>query len=209
MRATEIEKRPVVTMGGDAIFQVKDVVYGEDNLVVGFTLAGRGLFAGPSKQALPWSAVRALGPDAVVVADADGLVDRDEVAEKAARRGGPRGGRVLGSRVLTDSGTDLGEVTDVVVEVEERSAALVGYQIKPTDALGTDRHTALIPIPAAMAVSGENLIVPAVATEFVSDDLAGFGASVEAFRARLNAGGRPGGEPAGGGHNDATAGGAA
>ncbi len=44
-------------------------------------------------------------------------------------------------------------------------------------------RTLLIPLPDIVDVSGEHLIVPAGATEFVGDDLAGFGASVEAFRA--------------------------
>lgn len=188
MRATEIEKRPVVTLGGEDVAQVKDLVYDEDGAVGGFTLNGRGLFAGPLKQALPWSGVSALGPDAVVVTDESVFVPRDDVVEAAARRGGTRGGHVIGSRVLTDAGTDLGEVTDVVVQVDPGRAVLVGYQIKPTDALGADRHHALIPLPAALAVSGENLVVPAAATEFVVDDLAGFGAAVDAFRARLAGG---------------------
>lgn len=191
MRATEVEKRVVVTLAGDDVAQLKDVVYSADGEVVGFTLNGRGLFAGPRKDALPWSAVTALGPDAVVVADDTVFVPRDDVVERAAQRGGTRGGHVIGSRVLTDAGVDLGEVTDVVLEVDTTRAVLVGYQIKPTDALGADRHTALIPLPAAMAVSGENLMVPAAATEFVSDDLAGFGAAVDAFRARLASGTGP------------------
>ena len=188
MRATEVEKRVVVTLGGDDVAQLKDVVYSTDGEVVGFTLNGRGLFAGPRKDALPWAGVTALGPDAVVIADETVFVPRDEVVDRAAQRGGTRGGHVIGSRVLTDAGVDLGEVTDVVLEVDATRAVLVGYQIKPSDALGEDRHTALIPLPAAMAVSGENLMVPAAATDFVTDDLAGFGAAVDAFRARLAAG---------------------
>jgi hypothetical protein len=43
----------------------------------------------------------------------------------------------------------------------------------------------LIPLPATLAVSGEKLVVPAAVTDFVADDLAGFGAAVDAFRARL------------------------
>ncbi len=199
MRATEVEKRVVVTLAGDDLAQLKDLVYSAGGEVVGFTLNGRGLFAGPRKDALPWAAVSALGPDAVVVADDTVFVPRDDVVERAAQRGGTRGGRVIGSRVLTDAGLDLGEVTDVVLEVDASRAVLVGYQIKPTAALGADRHTALIPLPAAMAVSGENLMVPAAATEFVSDDLAGFGAAVDAFRARLAAGTGPAGSaPTGG-----------
>ena len=42
-----------------------------------------------------------------------------------------------------------------------------------------------IPLPDTMSVSGEHLIVPASAKDFVGDDLAGFGAAVSEFRAQL------------------------
>jgi hypothetical protein len=48
----------------------------------------------------------------------------------------------------------------------------------------------LLPLPATLAVSGEHLIVPASARDFVGHDLAGFGAAVEAFRAQLEETGR-------------------
>ena len=185
MRGTEIVGRPVVTLAGEDIAQVKDVVYDERGTVVGFTLAGRGFFAGPSKQALPWQRLYALGPDALMVTGEDALVPREQVLERAGEnRGGGSGGAVLGSRVLTDTGTDLGAVTDVVLSVD-RTADVTGYEVDPTDALGRGRHRVLIPMPDTVAVSGEALVVPAAATEFVVDDLSGFGAAMEGFRERL------------------------
>ncbi len=48
MRTSEIAKRPVVTLGGEDVGQIKDIVYSAGGGAVGgFTLAGRGLFAGP------------------------------------------------------------------------------------------------------------------------------------------------------------------
>ena len=43
----------------------------------------------------------------------------------------------------------------------------------------------LIPLPDTMSASGEYLMVPAAAREFVTHDLAGFGAAVDDFRAHL------------------------
>ncbi|HEY2173552.1 MAG TPA: PRC-barrel domain-containing protein [Mycobacteriales bacterium] len=185
MRATEIMKRPVVTLAGEDVAQIKDIVYAgaEAGEVAGFTLAGRGLFSGPRKEALPWSAVHGLGRDAVMIADEQALDDRQTVVEK----GEARGGDVLGSRVLTDDGVDLGKVVDVILEVG-RTADVVGYAIDSTEALGRDGRTVLIPLPDTIAVSGEALIVPSATTEFVTDDLSGFGAAVEAFRTRLRGG---------------------
>lgn len=188
MRTSAILKRPVVTLAGDDVAQVKDVVYAAGGGAVGgFTLAGRGLFAGPLKQSLPWSAVLALGTDAVMIRDESVLEDRQAVLDASASSGGS-GGDVLGSEVLTDTGTALGSVVDVVVEVGAGGAGqcdVVGYEVEAAPALGTKGTRLLIPLPDTLAASGEHLMVPASAKDFVGDDLAGFGAAVERFRAQL------------------------
>jgi uncharacterized protein YrrD len=181
MRAKEIIKRPVVTLAGDAVAQVKDIVYtGEHGEVAGFTLAGRGLLGGPRKEALAWSSIHSVGRDAVMITSEAAFDQRSDVVAKSEARGGD----VIASRVITDTGTDLGKVVDAILEIGER-AFVVGYAIDSTEALGHNGKTVLIPLPDTISVSGEALIVPATATEFISDDLSGFGASVDAFRARL------------------------
>jgi sporulation protein YlmC with PRC-barrel domain len=185
MRASEIAKRPVVTFAGDDIAQVKDIVYGEDGgQVVGFTLAGRGLFSGPLKESLPWASVVALGPDAVVVRDETALEPRQELLDQASGTGGA-GGNVMGSEVLTDTGTSLGTVSDVVVQTDAHTCDVVGYEIESSEALGTKGQKVLIPLPDTIAASGQHLVVPAAARDFVGHDLAGFGASIDAFRRQL------------------------
>lgn len=188
MRTSEIAKRPVVTMAGDDVAQIKDLVFSSGGGAVGgFTLAGRGLFAGPLKQGLLWSAVSALGSDAVMIQDESVLVPNQQVFDVSASAGGS-GGDVLGARVLTDDGTDLGSVVDVIVEVSEGrgdQCDVVGYEVEASESLGTHGTKVLIPLPDTLAVSGEHLIVPKSAKDFVGHDLAGFGAAVLAFRAQL------------------------
>jgi uncharacterized protein YrrD len=185
LRASEITKRPVVTFAGEDIAQVKDIVYGPTGgQILGFTLAGRGLFSGPLKESLPWASVAALGPDAVMVRDETALEPRKEMLAEAAEMGG-NGGDVMGSEVLTDAGTALGTVSDVIVETDARTCVVVGYEIESSEALGTKGQKVLIPLPDTISASGEHLVVPAAARDFVSHDLAGFGASVEAFRRQL------------------------
>ncbi len=188
MRTSEIEKRPVVTMAGEDVAQIKDIVYSSGGGAVGgFTLAGRGLFAGPMKQGLIWASVFALGADAVMIGDEDVLDPIQSVLDASASSGGS-GGNVLGSRVLTDEGTDLGSVVDVIIEVVEGvgdQCDVVGYEVEASESLGTHGTKVLIPLPDTLAVSREHLIVPARAKDFVSHDLAGFGAAVKAFRAQL------------------------
>lgn len=189
MRTSEIAKRPVVTMAGEDIAQIKDVVYAAGGGAVGgFTLNGRGLLAGPLKTALLWGAIRSLGPDAVMIDDESALTDADRMLADTGATDSAHGGDVLGSRVLTDDGSDLGKVVDVIIEVNTtrgQHADVVGYEIEPSEALGHGVKKLLIPLPDTIAASGENLMVPAAAREFISHDLAGFGASVEAFRKGL------------------------
>lgn len=188
MRTSEVAKRPVVTLAGEDVAQIKDVVYSAGGGAVGgFTLAGRGLFSGPSKQALSWSAVMTLGPDAVMIRDEDVLEPVATVLDQSASSGGS-GGDVLGSQVLTDSGTELGTVVDVILEISDGGGGqcdVVGYEVESSEALGTKGTKVFIPLPDTLAVSGDHLLVPVSATDFVAHDLAGFGAAVQAFRQQL------------------------
>lgn len=190
MRTSEITKRPVVTLGGDDVAQVRDVIFSAaGGELGGFTLAGRGLFGGPLKQALGWDAVVALGTHAVMIRDVQSLAPVDAVVAQAAKGGG--GGNVLKSEVLTDAGVNLGTVSDVIVQVTDGTAPrcdVVGYEIESSEALGTKGTKVLIPLPDTISASGQHLIVPAAAKDFVSQDLAGFGASISAFRAQLEGG---------------------
>ncbi|WP_411574781.1 PRC-barrel domain-containing protein [Streptomyces fradiae] len=62
LRAREITGKPVVTLGGEAVAQIKDVVFdAARGGIRAFTLSGRGLLAGPMKQALSWKNVHASG----------------------------------------------------------------------------------------------------------------------------------------------------
>jgi uncharacterized protein YrrD len=188
MRTSEVTKRPVVTLGGEDIAQIKDVVYSAGGGAVGgFTLAGRGLFSGPSKQALPWTSVLALGPDAVMIRDEEVLEPSATVLSLSESSGGS-GGDVLGSQVLTDTGTELGTVVDVILEVSDGGGGqcdVVGYEVEASEVLGTHGTRVFIPLPDTLAVSGDHLMVPASATDFIAHDLAGFGAAVAAFRQQL------------------------
>lgn len=183
MRAGEITGRPVVTLDtAEDIAEVKDVVFSHSNgFLVGFTLNRRGWLGGPLKQVLPWSHVHALGPDAVMVASRDRLT-----APEADAFTGGDAEDVVGGRVITDDGRELGTVTDLVLEVDASEARVVGYEIGgPTVAQGPGSDQRYIPLPETFAVSSDALIVPASVTNFIRDDLSGFGSAVDDFRAQL------------------------
>ncbi|GGQ89755.1 PRC-barrel domain-containing protein [Streptomyces flaveolus] len=177
MGARSLTTRPVVTLGGDAVAHVKDTVFdAAAGRITGFTLSGRGL-SGPMKEGLPWSAVYALGHDAVMVRDRRGLVSTAllMVHQETLRA------RLLGASVLTDAGTEVGTVLDVVVE-GGTGGRVVGFRVAASKRFspGPARHRRKVYVARGqtLTVAGRALVLPMDAVRHVADDLAGFTALV-------------------------------
>ena len=64
-------------------------------------------------------------------------------------------------------------------------ADVVGYEIDPAESLGRGKQPLLIPLPDPLAASGEHLMVPAAAADYLSDNLSGFGSAIDAFRSQM------------------------
>lgn len=178
LRASTLIGRPVVTLAGESPVEVKDVVFDRaDGDILGFTLRNHGFLGSPVKEQLAWADVHGLGPDAVVVASDDIFAQDHDLTES--------GGDVLGDRVITESGTELGEVIEVIIS-SGTSADVVGFEIEPADGIQTgEGHNVFIPLPDTVSLSGENVVVPDSATDYIRDDLSGFGGAVADFRSQL------------------------
>jgi uncharacterized protein YrrD len=186
MRAREISGRPVVALSSaDAVGEVKDVVISQPSASgVGFTLNKRGFLGSPMREVLPWERLVALGRDALMVDDPGVLTAQDAAIDEARAEGRDRD--VIGATVMTDAGKALGAVVDVILEVDDAAARIVGYEVHgPEVRRDKEAATLLIPVGEAIAVSGETLMVPAEVEGFVRDDLSGFGSAVSDYRARL------------------------
>ncbi|GAA2344506.1 PRC-barrel domain-containing protein [Dactylosporangium salmoneum] len=182
MRARELIGMAVVTLDGDDIADVKDVVFdGDTGHVRGFTLNGRGLLAGPLDKGLPAGAVSGVGRDAVMAESPSATVALEDIVPRARTRDSD----VLGDHVLTETGTDLGAVADVILEVAPGGVAdVVGYEIVSSAALYPDGRHVLLPLPHTVAASGEAVVVPSEAVRFVRHDLSEFASAITAFRHR-------------------------
>ncbi|MGI8709913.1 MAG: PRC-barrel domain-containing protein [Acidimicrobiales bacterium] len=178
IRASRLTGLPVVTIGGDHAVEIKDVVFDKNaGGLTGFTLRKPGLLGGPQQHVLVVADVHAIGPDAV-------MIESHQVFRSPETLAGT-GEDVLGDTIMTDDGTNLGKVVDVVVSVDGGEADIVGFEVAASAALGTEGDNVFIPLPAALSISGEAIVVPASTKDFVSQDYTGFGASVEAFRDQL------------------------
>lgn len=189
MAARSLATRPAVTLGGDAVGHIRETVFdGRAERIAGFTLSGLGLLSGTLRHGLPWSAVHSLGHDAVMIRDPRRLVRSDAVTAY----GGPLRGRIIGARVVTDDGDEVGTVLDVIV-AGGASGRVVGFRVARVRLLGATlsgrrRREVYLPRGESVAVSGRTVVVESGVTGFAADDLPGFAAWAEAFR-------RPGGGP--------------
>ncbi|HEX3425160.1 MAG TPA: PRC-barrel domain-containing protein [Acidimicrobiales bacterium] len=179
MAASAINGLPVVTIRtGEDLAEVRDVIYDpNEGRLVGLTLNKRGFLAGRCREVLPAESIHAIGRDAVMVADEASLVMPDAAPHEVAH---PDTGRnVIGNDVLTEAGTSLGTVRDLVLVVGS-TGEVVGYHIEKTSG-----GMAYIPLPAQLSVSGSALVVPNETEAFVVEDLVGLAAAVDTFRAQL------------------------
>ncbi len=179
-----VRKMPVVSITeGEDIGEIRDIIYdGEVGAVVGFTLNKRGFLSGRLDEVLPTQGVYAIGQEAVMVVDRSSLVDPASAEEAIARPETDR--NVIGNDVLTESGTSLGTVVDVVLltgpAFAGRAGDVVGYEVKlPAGGL---RY---IPLPVQVAVSGKALVVPDSTEEYICDGLAELSEAIGRFRARM------------------------
>ncbi|WP_236243475.1 PRC-barrel domain-containing protein [Streptomyces sp. CC228A] len=175
-RARDISGTPVVTLHGEDVGQVKDVVFDPARgSVSAFTLSGRGLLAGPLHRTLSWADVHGLGPDAVMVRDEDTLEEDNRKTRKKASRSGSGVG-VLGATMITRDGTLMGTVTDVIIETG-RDPVVAGYEVETRE-----RRRVLVPVAGPVAVSGDRIVVPDAAARHRAGDLDGFESAAEALR---------------------------
>lgn len=177
LRAGDLIGHPVVSIAtGEDIAEVRDVVYdATEHRLLGFTLNKRGMFAGRLKEVLATEAVTGIGADALMVDDESAITDTisDEEPLLHPKHANP----VIGNTVVSSDGNALGKVIGVVLSTGRQPEA-VGYEVEAPELSGS----AFVPITDQMAVSGDNLLVPAESTEFIRNDLAGFGAAVSEYR---------------------------
>ena len=122
----ELDDKPVVSVAeGTKVGTVHDLLLDAAcSNVVAFQVGGGGLLGG-HKQAIPYSAVRGIGPDAVMVEGRDALQDVTDVGPfgDSLRRGD------LQQEVMTEGGLRLGRVKDG--EFDPATGAVTGVLFEP------------------------------------------------------------------------------
>ena len=142
MNLSDIDGRRVLDLTtATSVGTVSDVVLDPGTRrIVGFHLAG---VKGPASW-LSWDATNALGADAVTIERSDVLTAPPEHSR------GLRTDKVIGGRVLTDSGRELRNLVDFEIDADtgQITAITIGDQPLPAEALiGVGRYAAVVVDP--------------------------------------------------------------
>jgi uncharacterized protein YrrD len=171
-RASELIGRPIIALdSATQVAEVKDVVVDTQSAqAIGFTLRGRGLLAGPAPGFLPLEAVHAIGRDAVMVASRDAIGDPDDA--RSARPAEEED--LIGKEAVSVTGSSLGTVSDVILEIDGPSAAVVGYEIAAQNG-----NLVIVRAPESAPLSPDALVVPDEIALGAASGLASFRGSLE------------------------------
>lgn len=145
MNAAELIGRPVLDLAtATTVGKVDDVVVDPaQRRALGLRLDKKASTPGDW---LAWERIAAIGPDAVTIEAADRAeAFVDEPARRALRRGG-----VLGGRVLTDQGREIGVLDDVTIDDDGTVSSLVVGTVAVTseDLLGIGSYATVVRDPA-------------------------------------------------------------
>ncbi|ADL11955.1 PRC-barrel domain-containing protein [Acetohalobium arabaticum] len=111
----EVIDLPVVNLEtGKEIGDVKDVVFDPDTeRIVGLIVEGGGFFKGD--RMIPYDQLYSMGDDAVTIKDESALSDLDDTKDYLIDNPGD----VIGSKVVTDDGKELGIIEDIILNPDD------------------------------------------------------------------------------------------
>lgn len=157
IKGKEILGRNIVAIqSGARLAKVHDLIFDYDaNLLVALLVDEGGWFR--AAKVVPYGAVRSLGEDAVMVDSEEAVISAHDDARIDALLSRKQK-NLVGLKLLTTDGRDLGRITDVYVE--ELSGQVLGYEA--TGGLFADLTSGrtFVPAPQSIQVGGDAAIVP-------------------------------------------------
>lgn len=155
VRRAEVIGLPVLTDTGERLGDVEDVLVNRSGRrVMGLLLAGGGRLCG--HRVYPFEEVRAVGDGAVVVAR-PGAVLHTRQANRL-RRLLARHADLVGKRLISRTGQDLGVIADLVFDPE--TGAVLGYEISAGLLRDFTEGKGFVPASAGLVVGKDAVIAP-------------------------------------------------
>ena len=155
-KGKEVIGRKIVTLdSGERVDSVRDLIFDEQgNHVLALLIDEGGWFH--AARVIPFTSVKSIGEDAVMIASADDVVSARDDATIAAAMESKSG--LAGLNLLTSDGKELGRIADVFFD--ETSGQVVGYEA--TGGLFSDLSSGrtFVPAPESVTIGAEAAIVP-------------------------------------------------
>ena len=154
---------PVISLEtGTRVGEVRDLLIGRrGDRLSGLRVVCKGRFA---LKSLRFKDIHSVGEDAVIIHDRSALLAPSRVRAREAGARGPDA--VIGKRVLTADGRDLGLVDDIVID--ERAGRVIGYQISAGFLADVVDGKMILPLPPGLKIGQDTVIIPAEWAEKVS-----------------------------------------
>jgi uncharacterized protein YrrD len=165
IRGKDILKRPVIARDtGEKVGQVDDLVIDRSGTrVLGIVAAGKMIFG--SEKVVPWAAVRSVGLDSVVIESKSSVVKGSQAPEIAEVL--KEGYILLGNRVLTTGGRELGKVENVFFDPE--TGTVEGYELTGGTNKQRESGSAFLPVHPSFEVGKQYSFVDPSAVETIED----------------------------------------
>jgi uncharacterized protein YrrD len=153
MRWKELKDRPVVSVAGAERLGFVDDLFLDSagRMVLGLGVRRGGLLT--HREAMMLRDVQAVGGDAVTVLDASKLNKEASFSELESRS---QASRIIGSRILTEDGQEIGTVSDLVMDLEQ--SEVTEYRVGGSLLDRFRGEERFIPITAVKSL-GDGLIV--------------------------------------------------
>ncbi|WP_407568778.1 PRC-barrel domain-containing protein [Deinococcus altitudinis] len=168
-KGKEVIGRKIVTLdGGERIDSVRDLIFDEQgNRVLALLVDEGGWFH--AAKVIPFSSVKSIGDDAVMIGSADDVVSARDDATIAAAMESKSG--LAGLNLITTDGKELGRIADVFFD--EVSGQVVGYEA--TGGLFSDLSSGrtFVPAPESVTIGAEAAIVPPAVAHAMEEQEAG------------------------------------
>lgn len=150
---------PIISLSdGSEVGQVHDVIYNpsEGRLIAVTSSVGGGIFGGGRTLLLRTEDVYSLGEDAITVKDGNVIREVDRAAKEF---GDEAGVAVLGKRLMTDDGSFLGKIDDVLIDRESRR--ITAYEVSGGIWHDLMKGQTDVPVEHITSIGADVVIVPA------------------------------------------------
>lgn len=180
-KGNELLGKPIIAAAtGEIVEKVADLVVDNAGQKVLALLADEGgLFA--AAKIVPFDAIRSVGPDAIMVESPEVLVAASE--EPAVEAVLEQYQKLVGLKVVTESGEDLGTIKDLYLN--DQTGTIEGYEVSGGLAKDMKDGRAFLPAPKTLTIGKDVVIVPDEAAQLLNEQVGGWRGAVQQAGAQV------------------------